>query len=77
MGKKKKNLNSITSVYQLFLAAGVRKQEALVPPSPRVISQTHENMAAEGGASPHMAGSRENKGRLTSLLPIFRQEAGR
>lgn len=41
------------------------------------ISQTHENMAAEGSSSPHMAGSRGNKGRLTSRLPIFRQDAGR
>lgn len=39
--RKRKNLDNITSTYWLFLAAGVGKQEALVPPSPRLF---HKHM---------------------------------
>lgn len=37
--KKKENLDNIISMYQLFLAAGDRKQEALVPLSPRLFQK--------------------------------------
>lgn len=76
--KKRKNLDNITSTYWLLPAAGVGKQEALAPPSPRLF---HKHMKTwrrlKAAAAPHMAGSRGNKGRLTSRPPIYGREAGR